>query len=577
MLDPPNTRTGWRRLRPAAFLALAAVLLLATTQCTKTTVAGVMLVFETDRTVDPDTLHVTVTSEAGKTLLDRCYAVTSQPRFFPTTLAIGSDGNAAASVLISASVLRAGVTLDVRQNVVMQVPTDHVAELDIVFSARCTAQVGLATAPLPGTNCTTGLVSSRCQTGSTCDPTTGMCTANVVNGRMLPTFPTRLDAGTSMSRGLGNDGGDATAEAADDSSAATEGAASTPEASPADAAEADVQGPQPHCAPGGPGLTDCGSSKESCCTNYEVTGGAFCRTYDTDPEVAEDFWIAPDGGATGLDDPATVSTFRLDKYDVTVGRFRQFAKAWNGGTGFTPRAGSGKHTHLNGGAGLVDVGAPPDAGTLYETGWNPSDSSSIAPTNANLACDPYATWTVEAGSNENLPINCVSWLEAYAFCIWDGGFLPSEAEWGYAAAGGNQQRTYPWGSADPGTESQYAIYGCYHPSGPPGFMCSGVSNIAPVGTVAGGAGLFGQLDLAGEVSQWTLDWFDDYRPSSADGGIALCTDCANLTGAVGRLIRGGDFAEDETTLLGPYRDFYFSAPPNTGRDLRVGFRCARSP
>jgi formylglycine-generating enzyme required for sulfatase activity len=38
--------------------------------------------------------------------------------------------------------------------------------------------------------------------------------------------------------------------------------------------------------------------------------------------------------------------------------------------------------------------------------------------------------TSSAGSKENLPINCVNWWESYAFCIWDGGFLPSEAEWG---------------------------------------------------------------------------------------------------------------------------------------------------
>jgi sulfatase modifying factor 1 len=567
----PEPRPGSRRLRHAAFAVLLAALLLVATSsigCTKTTVAGVMVVFDTDGTLAPDTLHVTVTSDAGKTLLDWCYSIppAQQPPFFPTTLAIASDGNPGASVTISASVLRAGVTLDVRENLVTLVPTDHLAQLNVVFSARCTAQVGSTTNLQHGTNCTSGLAASLCQPGTTCDPRIGICTSDVINGEMLPVFPTGLDAGPPGSLGLGNDAGDA--EPADSSPSA--------EASSEDTAEAGVQVPEPHCAPGGPGLTDCGLNKESCCTNYEVTGGPFYRTYDVDYMVADDFWVAPDGGATGLGDPATVSTFRLDKYDVTVGRFRQFVKAWNGGSGFIPRAGSGKHTHLNGGSGLVDVGGPADAGTVYETGWNASDDSSIAPTDANLGCDPYATWTVEAGSHENLPINCVSWLEAYGFCIWDGGFLPSDAEWGYAAAGGIQERTYPWGSDDPGTENQYAIYGCYYPSGAPGFMCSGVSNIAPVGTAPRGAGLFLQLDLAGELRQWTLDWFSNYAPSNADGGIAPCADCANLTGTVGRVIRSGDFAEGSSTLLAPYRDFFYDAPDGD-RDPGVGFRCARSP
>jgi formylglycine-generating enzyme len=111
-----------------------------------------------------------------------------------------------------------------------------------------------------------------------------------------------------------------------------------------------------------------------------------------------------------------VSGFRLDKYLVTVGRFRQFVNAWNGGAGYTPPAGSGKHTHLNGGRGLANSGS---VGT-YEPGWVASHDSNIAPTNTNLACaGSSSTWTPSAGSSENLPIICVNWWEAYAFCIWD--------------------------------------------------------------------------------------------------------------------------------------------------------------
>ena len=57
---------------------------------------------------------------------------------------------------------------------------------------------------------------------------------------------------------------------------------------------------------------------------------------------------------------------------------------------------------------------------------------------ASLACDEkFKTWTDVPGDNEARPINCITWWEALAFCIWDGGFLPSAAEWNYAAAGGS--------------------------------------------------------------------------------------------------------------------------------------------
>jgi formylglycine-generating enzyme required for sulfatase activity len=221
----------------------------------------------------------------------------------------------------------------------------------------------------------------------------------------------------------------------------------------------------PSCAAIGPGRTNCGACNESCCTSLEVTGGTYYRTYDPLTGQGEMIaaTLAPDGGPGNEADPATVSRFRLDKYLVTVGRFRQFVKAWNRGNGYTPPAGSGKHVHLNNGNGLNANGGG------YEPGWVSADNVNIAPTNAHLG-NGYGTWTASPGSRENLPINFANWWEAYAFCIWDGGFLPSDAESEDAAAGGNQQREYPWSSTDPGTANQYAIYSdgtesiCYYPS-----------------------------------------------------------------------------------------------------------------
>jgi formylglycine-generating enzyme len=308
----------------------------------------------------------------------------------------------------------------------------------------------------------------------------------------------------------------------------------------------------PSCKPGGPGLTTCGqSNSDCCCASLEVAGGTFYRTYTNDGS-----------GPTGEADPATVSTFRLDKYDVTVGRFRQFVDAWNGGLGYAPPAASGKHTHLNAGRGLAS--APNvSTGQVYEPGWVATDDGNVAPTAANLACHTgFATWTPSAGNGESLPIDCVNWYEAYAFCIWDGGFLPSEAEWAYAAAGGSEQREYPWGSAAPGTSNQYAIYGCNYPGGA---TCSGIVNIAPVGSAPMGAGLWGQLDLGGEVYVWNLDWYDSYADPCIDG--------ADLSGAGIRVERGSSYEDNATTLVSTYR--YNTNPAS--RDYGVGVRCARTP
>jgi formylglycine-generating enzyme len=318
------------------------------------------------------------------------------------------------------------------------------------------------------------------------------------------------------------------------------------------------------CQASGPGLTNCGAASESCCTSLEVTGGTYYRTYDDDNGT-----LAADGGPTGEADPATVSGFRLDKYLVTVGRFRQFVNAVlpsDGGAGWLPPAGSGKQTQLNGGQGLANSGDP---GT-YETGWNTAWNGNIAPTNTNLACGYTPTWTNTAGSQENLPIDCVNWYEAYAFCIWDGGFLPSAAEGEYAAAGGSQQREYPWGSTDAGTANQYAIYACYYPSNT-GTCPATVANVAPVGTPSQGAGLWGQLDLAGDMNEWNLD-------EEQGTYVDPCTDCAYLSTSASLTdvaFRGGYFAgnpEDQSALLSasvsgidPVDRFY------------IGLRCARTP
>jgi formylglycine-generating enzyme len=338
----------------------------------------------------------------------------------------------------------------------------------------------------------------------------------------------------------------------------------------------------PSCAEGDAGTTNCGPTGESCCTSLPVSGGTFYRTYDY-----------PDGGSgpNGEADPATVSNFRLDKYLATVGRFRQFVTAWNGGAGYLPAAGSGKHAYLNGGRGLENGGAP---GT-YETGWLASYDAEVTPTDEYLTCGPPfgnprsccypsaggmgpgdTTWTPEPGDNENLPIVCPNWYEAYAFCIWDGGFLPTEAEWEYAGAGGSEQRQYPWGETGPGTQNLYAIYGCYYPTmyavGPTGARCSP----SPVGWAGRGQGLWGQLDMVGQVDNWLLDlWDPHYVEPWVDSAYLTATSETGLSSS--RVTRGGGAGAEECTLTVGSGCYHRLPVASAYHGSAFGFRCARAP
>jgi formylglycine-generating enzyme required for sulfatase activity len=252
--------------------------------------------------------------------------------------------------------------------------------------------------------------------------------------------------------------------------------------------------------------------------------------------------------------------FRLDKYDVTVGRFRQFMKAIapaDGGAAWLPSVGSGKHSHLNGGQGLAVVVAPGQQ-TIYEDGWSSSGAQYLRTTHAT-GC----TWTDSPGNNERLPMACVNWAEAYAFCIWDGGFLPSGAELMYAMEGG-QGRTYPWGGTDPGSASQYAIYNqylCDHDASPVPLAC-----ISPVGFASLGAGRWGQLDLIGNVDQWVLDGTSNALVFPYYG----CDDCLRDDAAFYHPYLGANWESTVATMgAGSFAESTDS--------LQVGLRCARSP
>ena len=278
----------------------------------------------------------------------------------------------------------------------------------------------------------------------------------------------------------------------------------------------------------------CGSDgHDNCCNSPDVVGGVFYRSFDfaNDP---------PASGNTSF--PATISDFRLDKYEVTVGRFRAFVNAGLGSQDNPPLTRSGAHANI------------------LSSGWDSSWNTSLPPNRTELLiklkCDPDAQWTDQPGSNENRPMNCLTWFEAMAFCAWDGGYLPTEAEWNYAATGGGQQRAFPWSmpAASLTVDLQHASYNV-----------DGMVNgpLLVVGSLPLGDGRWGQSDLAGNVAEWVLDFTAAY-PS-------MCVDCANLATTASRQSRGGGFGHGKSFLRTAFR---VGVAPLNGSSL-TGVRCAR--
>jgi formylglycine-generating enzyme len=561
--------------------ACGLILLAAAVGCSKRSgpSGGLLLKMTTEGTfaTTPTTVHLELeTSGDAAPFVNGSYAIV--PSSFPATFGIRTNGDPTASVTIDASLWSGLEPLDVRRYVVNDVPTSTVEEVDVVFSPKCTKWVVDRG----------GVAVSTCGSAMTCNPATGLCATDVYGAAGDSGVESGADDGPAPDGGTG----DATvADAASDAVAGETGDGSGLDGGGAGDASCDpdaglrcdgnwTQGcvggrwtNQMQCLGGllctqglceavppscvGMATPDPGYSSD--CESLEVPGGTFDRNGD--------------GGMMDASAPATVHGFRLDTFEVSVARFNAFTTVVGSSLGAAlPDAGAGKHTYLNDGNGLA-IGQG-DGGLAYEKGWDPSWAQGIATSAAswatNLACSP-TQFAASGGSllvdiDGDYPVNCVTWYEAYAFCIWDGGFLPTEAEWSYAASGGAEQRVFPWGSIEPGTNSQYAIYGCYF--GADGVCTNLDTNINEVGQeqTAAGLGLWGQWDLAGNVAEWTLDAYQDPYPTP-------CVDCAVPPGGSLRVFRGGSYDSDESTLQSVSRA---SANPST-RSTEIGFRCARAP
>ncbi len=229
----------------------------------------------------------------------------------------------------------------------------------------------------------------------------------------------------------------------------------------------------------------------------------------------------------------TLSSYWIDKHEVTVAEFEKFVKA----TSFVTEG------EKIGWSGVFSVS---------ERGW--------------IRCEKVSWRNPDCGDkrpNPDEPVTQVSWNDAVAYAKWAGKRLPTEAEFEYAARGGLDQNEYAWGNE-------------LRPNGKPvanwwqgtfpqkDTKEDGFNGRAPVMSFPPNG--YGLYDSAGNVWEWTSDWYavDYYQWGSTDNP-------AGAAKSENKVIRGGSWLCAENYCTN-YRAAGRSNSPTDSSLNNLGFR-----
>jgi len=227
--------------------------------------------------------------------------------------------------------------------------------------------------------------------------------------------------------------------------------------------------------------------------------------------------------------PVNLNAFSISKYEITVKQYVYFLNA--GGNDDHYRVEMANTTYC----GIIKNGA--------------------------------GDYSVSSG-RDNYPVTYVTWYDAVAYCDWltaNTGKtyrLPTEAEWEYAAVGGNPHKVYPWGNT---FVSNYCNWNDPGPGTKDGYAAT-----APVGSYESGKSPFGLYDMAGNVWEFVKDWYkSDYYQYCVNNNIKDNPECTDSSSGYS-VARGGSFFYNDYYLRCSFR--CEASHSHSGYNFNVGFR-----
>lgn len=274
-----------------------------------------------------------------------------------------------------------------------------------------------------------------------------------------------------------------------------------------------------------------------------------------------------------------ISSFYMDKYEVTNKEFEKFVKA----TGWITIA--ERPIDIAEIAKQMPPGTPlPDPSTLKPGSLVFRE---VAPQENHFSewwtFIPGANWKHPQGPGTNFkpdhPVVHISWYDAIAYCRWSGKRLPSESEWEYAGRGGRVEALYAWGNSAPGEDKLQGNYwqGTFpnKNTGDDGYI-----KTSPAGSFKPNE--FGLFDMSGNVWEWCNDWYHWYaytcdlenntieNPSGPSNSFD-----PSFPNTAQKTMRGGSFLCNDSYCAGYRMAARMKSSPDTGSE-HTGFRCVKS-